>query len=111
MTAAMSKIWAHVGTLLAFVGAIGGDTGAFHLHGTDVALAVNVVAGVLVACHLLSPATVGAVVSTVGRVVADIRRELALTTGAYKAAADAAHSATPTSATTAVVTSTTPPPA
>lgn len=110
MTAAMSKIWAHVGTLLAFVGAVGGDTGAFHLHGTDVALAVNVVAGVLVACHLLSPATVGAVVSTVGRVVADIRRELALTTGAYKAAADA-HSATPTSATAAVVTSTTPPPA
>lgn len=108
----MSKIWAHVGTLLAFVGAVGGDTGAFHLHGTDVALAVNVVAGVLVACHLLSPATIGAVVSTVGRVVADIRRELALTTGAYKAAADAAHS-TPaaTSATTAVVTSTTPPPA
>jgi hypothetical protein len=80
----MSKIWAHVGTLLAYVGAVGGDAGAWHLP-SDVALAINVIAGVLAAAHL-AVSSPGKVLEWVGRGVSGLAHEAALS---YRAALDA----------------------
>lgn len=105
----LSKLWAHLGTLLALVGATGTDAGAFHLPGA-LGLAVNAVAGVLVMCHLLSPTTVGGVAADVSRVLGGVRT----VANDYRSAVDTARSTHTTPATapaTATATATAPPPA
>lgn len=88
----MSKLWAHLGTLLAFVGATGTDAGAFHLPG-NLGLAVNAIAGVLVVCHLVAPATVATLVADVGHLVADGRKAVVDVAATYKTAVGAAKAA------------------
>lgn len=97
----MSKLYAHIGTILAAVAAGGTDFGAFHASPTVQAV-LTAVAGVLVACHILSPATVGTAVSDVRGVVKAVESVAGSAVGAYRSAATPA---------TKTATSQTPPPA
>jgi len=49
----MSKLWAHLGTVLALLASGGADFGAWHVP-TAVQAALTAVAGLLVACHVLT---------------------------------------------------------
>jgi len=50
----MSKLWAHLGTLLALLGATSTDVGAFHA-ASPIPVALTAVAGVLCLAHLVAP--------------------------------------------------------
>lgn len=85
----MSKLWAHLATLLALIGAVGTDAGAFHLPG-DLGLAVNAIAGLLGVAHLVAPSTVGAAVADVDHVAHTVTSLVDRAAASYKAAAVAA---------------------